>query len=131
MIGANAFGAQNTLVQVTNDKGIGLLKRLVQGHWIEVDVPHSQLRRDIPQPALVTFAADKARLRVFSHHQAYNVAPVQTETLIVRNNPQSMRDRGYARRKQPTTFLVLNKTQAARSVRLESRVVTKGRNLNA
>ena len=131
VIGANALATQNTFAQISNDKWIGLLQRLVIGKVIKMGFTDSQLCGHLPQLATIALAANNARFRMFGDHQPRDIASMIDDAWggclyhHVRGN------RGDTGGHQPCGFFILYQAHAASAIRLEIRMVTEMGNFNA
>ena len=74
MIRPDAFSAQDTLAQISDDKGIRLLQGLVIGHGVQIRFANTHLSGSPAQLTAVALAADDTGFGMFGDHQTHDVA---------------------------------------------------------
>jgi hypothetical protein len=71
-----ALPAENTLTEISDNKGVCLFQARIVGHGIKPYRTHSQLSRNLPQRTPVPLVAYNTGLGMVGHHQAYNIGAV-------------------------------------------------------
>jgi hypothetical protein len=125
MIGPDAFPAQNTFAQVSDNKRVGLFQRFIIGHGIQLGFTNAELGRQMTQLATVALAADHTRLGVFGYHQSDDIFTVIFDTRSVCLDGHVGCNRRYAGRHDPAGFFILHQAEAAGTERFKIMMVAQ------
>ena len=131
VIGPDAFAAQDTLAEISDNKWIGLFEGLEIGHGVKVCFADSQIGGDLAQLTPVALAADNAGFRVFGNHESYNVATMFDDARgcgLQNHVPGCGGDTG---RHQASGVFIFHQAHTAGAKRLQVRMMTKSGNFYA